>query len=382
VRKACCSFASEMGEASDMAIAIGLDHIVRSYGPTRAVDDVTLDIRAGEFFTLLGSSGCGKSTLLKLIGGFDKPTSGRVLFDGKDMAAVPANRRPVNTVFQSLGLFPHMNVAQNVGYGLKLRGLSGAALKTKVDGALDLVELSGFADRDVNLLSGGQRQRVALARALVMEPGILLLDEPLTGLDERLRQQMRDEFGRLHKRTGATFILVTHNQDEALSLSDRMAVMHKGRIEQIDVPSRFFEAPANAFVARFVGIDTLLKPETISVSGNKAIATIAGQRVSAGFSGAAPPPDALVAIRPDRVELIQAGEEASEIIELKVVESIYRGLSHDVTLAFADSQRVVLTTSADAIPPLPGESVRVCLKPGAALLIDRSGIPALAGGDE
>ncbi|GES41858.1 spermidine/putrescine ABC transporter ATP-binding protein [Rhizobium dioscoreae] len=365
-----------------MAIAIGLDHIVRNYGPTRAVDDVTLDIRAGEFFTLLGSSGCGKSSLLKLIGGFDKPTSGRVLFDGRDLADVPANRRPVNTVFQSLGLFPHMNVAQNIGYGLKLRGLSGAALKGKVDGALDLVELSGFADRDVNLLSGGQRQRVALARALVMEPGILLLDEPLTGLDERLRQQMRDEFGRLHKRTGATFILVTHNQDEALSLSDRMAVMHKGRIEQTDVPSRFFEAPANAFVARFVGIDTLLRPESISVSGGRALVTIAGQHIGASFSGAAPPSDALVAIRPDRIELIPAAEEAAEIIELKVVESIYRGLSHDVTLAFADSQRVVLTTSADATPPLPGESVRVCLKPGAALLIDRSGIPALAGGDE
>ncbi|NLS16216.1 ABC transporter ATP-binding protein [Rhizobium sp. P40RR-XXII] len=365
-----------------MAIAISLDHIVRSFGPMRAVDDVTLDIRAGEFFTLLGSSGCGKSSLLKLIGGFDKPTSGRVLFDGKDMAGVPANRRPVNTVFQSLGLFPHMNVAQNVGYGLKLRGLTGAGLKAKVENALDLVELSGFADRDVDLLSGGQRQRVALARALVMEPGILLLDEPLTGLDERLRQQMRDEFGRLHKRTGATFILVTHNQDEALSLSDRMAVMHKGRIEQTDMPSRFFEAPANAFVARFVGIDTLLKPESIAISGEKAVATIAGQRVSATFSGATPPPDALVAIRPDRIELVLTAAIAAETIELKVVESIYRGLSHDVTLAFADSQRVVLTTGADATPPLPGESVRVRLKPGAALLIDRSGIPALAGGDE
>ncbi len=364
-----------------MAIAIGLDHIVRSYGPVRAVDDVTLDIRAGEFFTLLGSSGCGKSSLLKLIGGFDKATAGRVLFDGKDMASVPANRRPVNTVFQSLGLFPHMNVAQNVGYGLKLRGLSGGALKAKVEDALELVELSGFADRDVNLLSGGQRQRVALARALVMEPGILLLDEPLTGLDERLRQQMRDEFGRLHKRTGATFILVTHNQDEALSLSDRMAVMHKGRIEQTDAPARFFEAPANAFVARFVGIDTLLKPESISISGDRAVAVIAGQNLNATFSGTAPA-NALVAIRPDRIELVPAGEDASETIELKVVESIYRGLSHDVTLAFADSQRLVVTTGADAVPPLPGRSVRVRLKPGGALLIDRSGIPALSEGDE
>jgi len=364
-----------------VAIAIGLDHIVRSYGPVRAVDDVTLDVNAGEFFTLLGSSGCGKSSLLKLIGGFDEPTSGRVLFDGKDMAGVPANRRPVNTVFQSLGLFPHMNVAQNIGYGLKLRGLSGSALKTKVEGALDLVELSGFADRDVNLLSGGQRQRVALARALVMEPGILLLDEPLTGLDERLRQQMRDEFGRLHKRTGATFILVTHNQDEALSLSDRMAVMHSGRIEQVDTPARFFEAPANAFVARFVGIDTLLKPESISISDNRAVVVIAGQKLTATFAGTKPA-DALVAIRPDRIELLASVESEPDTIELKVVESVYRGLSHDVALAFADSQRMVVTTSADTAPPMPGERVRVRLKPGAALLIDRSGMPALAGGDE
>lgn len=364
-----------------MAIAIGLDHIVRSYGTTRAVDDVTLDIRAGEFFTLLGSSGCGKSSLLKLVGGFDKPTGGRVLFDGKDMAGVPANRRPVNTVFQSLGLFPHMNVAQNVGYGLKLRGLSGGTLRAKVEGALELVELAGFADRDVNLLSGGQRQRVALARALVMEPGILLLDEPLTGLDERLRQQMRDEFGRLHKRTGATFILVTHNQDEALSLSDRMAVMHRGRIEQTDVPQRFFEAPANAFVARFVGIDTLLKPEKITVSGDRATVVIAGQQLVATVSGTAPT-DALVAIRPDRIELVPSVEAAADTIELKVVESTYRGLSHDVTLTFADNQRVVVTTGADAAPPSPGESVRVRLKPGAALLIERSGIPTAVGGDE
>ena len=381
MRRACSSFVNAMGEVSDVAIAIGLDHIVRSYGPVRAVDDVTLDVNAGEFFTLLGSSGCGKSSLLKLIGGFDEPTSGRVLFDGKDMAGVPANRRPVNTVFQSLGLFPHMNVAQNIGYGLKLRGLSGSALKTKVEGALDLVELSGFADRDVNLLSGGQRQRVALARALVMEPGILLLDEPLTGLDERLRQQMRDEFGRLHKRTGATFILVTHNQDEALSLSDRMAVMHSGRIEQVDTPARFFEAPANAFVARFVGIDTLLKPESISISDNRAVVVIAGQKLTATFAGTKPA-DALVAIRPDRIELLASVESEPDTIELKVVESVYRGLSHDVALAFADSQRMVVTTSADTAPPMPGERVRVRLKPGAALLIDRSGTPALAGGDE
>ncbi|MBP1860094.1 ABC transporter ATP-binding protein [Rhizobium herbae] len=358
-----------------MAISIQIDRVSREYGPVKALDDVTLDIRAGEFFTLLGSSGCGKSSLLKLIGGFDRQTSGRVAFDGKDVGNLPANRRPVNTVFQSLALFPHMSVAQNVGYGLRLRGLSGSTLETRISGALDLVELSGFGQRDVNLLSGGQRQRVALARALVMEPGILLLDEPLTGLDERLRQQMRDEFGRLHKRTGATFILVTHNQDEALSLSDRMAVMHRGRIEQVDAPARFFEAPANAFVARFVGIDTLLRPERIVATGNHAEATIAGQTLPVRVEGPADLAASVVAIRPDRLFLAPQGMPPA--LTLMVVGTTFRGLHRDLKLAFSDGQTLVIAIEADAdIGQLSaGQQVSVGLKPDAAVLISSAGLP-------
>jgi ABC-type Fe3+/spermidine/putrescine transport system ATPase subunit len=359
-----------------MAISIQIDAVTREYGPVKALDNVTLDIKAGEFFTLLGSSGCGKSSLLKLIGGFDRQTSGRVAFDGKDVGDLPANKRPVNTVFQSLALFPHMSVAQNVGYGLRLKGLSGASLDTKISDALDLVELSGFGPRDVNLLSGGQRQRVALARALVMEPGILLLDEPLTGLDERLRQQMRDEFGRLHKRTGATFILVTHNQDEALSLSDRMAVMHRGRIEQVDAPARFFEAPANAFVARFVGIDTLLRPETVAVNAGKTEATVAGQTLPVRARGAADAVESVIAIRPDRLFLAPQG--APHALILTVVETTFRGLHRDLKLAFADGQTLVIAIEADAdIGQLStGQQVPVGLKPDAAVLISNVGLPA------
>jgi spermidine/putrescine transport system ATP-binding protein len=359
-----------------MAISIQIDAVTREYGPVKALDNVTLDIKAGEFFTLLGSSGCGKSSLLKLIGGFDRQTSGRVAFDGKDVGDLPANKRPVNTVFQSLALFPHMTVAQNVGYGLRLKGLSGASLDTKISDALDLVELSGFGPRDVNLLSGGQRQRVALARALVMEPGILLLDEPLTGLDERLRQQMRDEFGRLHKRTGATFILVTHNQDEALSLSDRMAVMHRGRIEQVDAPARFFEAPANAFVARFVGIDTLLRPETVAVNAGKTEATVAGQALPVRAQGAADAVGNVIAIRPDRLFLAPQG--APHTLILTVVETTFRGLHRDLKLAFADGQTLVIAIEADAdIGQLStGQQVPVGLKPDAAVLISNAGLPA------
>jgi ABC-type Fe3+/spermidine/putrescine transport system ATPase subunit len=358
-----------------MAISIQVDHVSREYGPVKALDDVTLDIKAGEFFTLLGSSGCGKSSLLKLIGGFDRQTSGRVCFDGKDVGDLPANKRPVNTVFQSLALFPHMTVAQNVGYGLRLRGLSGSPLDSRINDALDLVELSGFGPRNVNILSGGQRQRVALARALVMEPGILLLDEPLTGLDERLRQQMRDEFGRLHKRTGATFILVTHNQDEALSLSDRMAVMHRGRIEQVNVPARFFEAPANAFVARFIGIDTLLRPEKIEAKGGLVEATVAGQALPVRGDGSLQPAANVVAIRPDRLFLAPQGVPPA--LMLTVVATTFRGLHRDLKLAFADGQTLVIAVEADAdIGQLSaGQRVPVGLKPDAAVLVSSAGMP-------
>ncbi|MGV1835774.1 ABC transporter ATP-binding protein [Rhizobium rhizogenes] len=357
-----------------MAISIQIEKVSREYGPVKALDDVTLDIAAGEFFTLLGSSGCGKSSLLKLIGGFDRQTSGRISFDGKDMSDVPANKRPVNTVFQSLALFPHMTVAQNVGYGLRLRGVSGSALATRINDALDLVELSGFGPRDVNLLSGGQRQRVALARALVMEPGILLLDEPLTGLDERLRQQMRDEFGRLHKRTGATFVLVTHNQDEALSLSDRMAVMHKGRIEQVGAPASFFEAPANAFVARFVGIDTLVRPEEITTSEGQTYAVIAGQRVPVRVAGPTDPLQSVVAIRADRLFL--AAADAPGMLMLTVVETTFRGLYHELKLAFWDGQTLTMAIEEEAgLGGLEaGRSVRVGLKQDAAVLISNAGL--------
>ncbi len=362
-----------------MAISIRIENVTRSFGQVRAVDDVSLEIRAGEFFTLLGSSGSGKSTLLKLLGGFDAPTSGRILFDGQDMSRVAANRRPVNTVFQGLGLFPHMTVAQNVGYGLRLRRVPGPELDRKVEEALDLVELSGFGGRDVNLLSGGQRQRVALARALVMEPGILLLDEPLTGLDERLRQQMRDEFGRLHKRTGATFILVTHNQDEGLSLSNRMAVMHSGRIEQVDTPARFFEAPANAFVARFVGIDTLLRPQSVSGAGDNGVAVIAGQRLPVRLSPGAADGATVIAIRPDRLVVGPAATGSGlPTISLTVAATTFRGLHRDVQLGFADGQIMVVPLPADVAAPVVGETMAVAFKPDAAIQLSSSGLPDTA----
>lgn len=348
-----------------MAVAIGIEALSRRYGRVTALDDVSLEIRAGEFFTLLGSSGCGKSTLLKLIGGFERPDFGAIRFDGKDVARLGPNKRPVNTVFQDLALFPHMNVGENVGYGLRLRRVAPAERHRRVAETLELVALDGFENRDVTLLSGGQKQRVALARALVMEPGILLLDEPLTGLDERLRQQLRDEFGRLHRRTGATFILVTHNQDEALSLSQRMAIMHSGRIVQIDAVDGFFDAPKDAFVARFLGLDPLLVPERSE--GDMAI--VAGQRVPISRVG----PERrrmVVALRPDKLTIADQDAQGFPQLVLALKQVLFRGLHCDLRLAFSDGQTITISVPPDQRDRFaPGAEVRVSMAPGAALLV-------------
>jgi len=234
---------------------ISIQNITKRFpgSPVAAVDDVSLDIMPGEFFVLLGPSGCGKTTLLRMIAGFEIPTSGRILIDGQDMAAVPPNKRPVNMVFQSYAVFPHMTVEQNVGYGLKIAGVGGDETTSRVREALELVKLDGLGGRKPDQLSGGQRQRVALARSLVMRPKVLLLDEPLSALDAKLRAQMQFELADLQDQVGITFVTVTHDQDEALSMAGRIAVMNKGDVAQLAAPSDLYEYPANRFVADFVG---------------------------------------------------------------------------------------------------------------------------------
>lgn len=345
-----------------MAIAIGVHGVSRRFGDVMAVSDLTLEIRAGEFFTLLGSSGSGKSTLLKLIGGFDRPTAGHLSFDGIDVTALPANKRPCNTVFQDLALFPHMNVAENVGYGLRVRRVDPLTEETKVFDALRLVDLEGYQERNIAQLSGGQRQRVALARSLVMEPGILLLDEPLTGLDERLRQQMRDEFGRLHRKTGATFVLVTHNQDEAMSLSDRMAIMHAGKLVQIGTPRDILHRPANEFVARFVGLETILVPERIERRGAGLAVTIGGHCFEVTDYADERLP-VRVAIRPDRIRLCPVDQG----LPLTVVETQFRGLTYECVSAMTDGTKLTAIIPSELMPKelAPGSLTGARLDAGA-----------------
>src|SRR5215510_3249077 len=237
---------------------VRLTGLTKSFRQTVAVHPLDLEIAAGDFLAILGPSGCGKTTLLRMMGGFETPTAGRVEIEGRDVTKMGPERRPTNMVFQGYGLFPHMNVRQNVGYGLKLRRLASAEARARVDQMLQLVHLEEFAERAVHELSGGQQQRVALARALVMRPAVLLLDEPLGALDLKLRKAMQAELRRIHRSLGGTFVFVTHDQEEALSLANRIAVMEEGRVEQVAPPQEVYEEPSTTFVADFLGVSNLM----------------------------------------------------------------------------------------------------------------------------
>ncbi len=232
---------------------IRFEGVSKHYGAVVAVDNVTLAVEEGEFFALLGPSGCGKTTLLRMLAGFETPTEGRILIDGADVSRTPPNRRPVNMVFQNYAVFPHMSVADNIGYGLRMAGVGTTERTRRVDEALALVKLEGFGQRKPDQLSGGQRQRVALARALVKRPRVLLLDEPLSALDAKLREAMRSELTQLQHEVGITFVLVTHDQDEALAMARRCAVMNRGLLQQVATPSDLYEFPNSRFVADFIG---------------------------------------------------------------------------------------------------------------------------------
>lgn len=295
---------------SDKQPIIEIRNVSKRFGQVTAVDNVSLNIMPGEFFVLLGPSGCGKTTLLRMIAGFELPTEGQILIDGQDMARVPPNKRPVNMVFQSYAVFPHMSVADNVGYGLKIAGVGADERTSRVAEALELVKLDGFGARKPNQLSGGQRQRVALARSLVMRPKVLLLDEPLSALDAKLRAQMQFELADLQDQVGITFITVTHDQDEALSMAGRIAVMNKGEVAQLASPSDLYEFPANRFVADFVGSVNLFEGKLTLDEPDRAAVDCPGLGKVYLNHGVTGPhgADVWVAIRPEKIYLHVPGE--------------------------------------------------------------------------
>ena len=232
---------------------IELRHVKKDFGAETVIEDFSLEVKRGEFVTFLGPSGCGKTTILRMIGGFEKPTSGEILLNGQDIAPLPPNLRPVNTVFQKYALFPHLNVYDNVAFGLKLKKLDKKEMDLRVKKALEMVDLEGFEKRSVNTLSGGQQQRIAIARAIINEPEVLLLDEPLSALDYKMRKEMQLELKNMHRKLGITFIFVTHDQEEALTMSDKVVVMSDGEIQQVGTPEEIYNEPANVFVADFIG---------------------------------------------------------------------------------------------------------------------------------
>ena len=281
VRVSDVAVAARGAASDDPGVAVRLEGVVKRFGDVVAVDGVDLDVRQGEFFSMLGPSGSGKTTCLRMIAGFERPTEGRVLLDGVDVGDLPPYERDVNTVFQDYALFPHMTVAENVGYGLMVAKIAKADRHGKVDDALEMVRLTGFGDRKPGQLSGGQRQRVALARALVLRPKVLLLDEPLGALDLKLRQQMQIELKDIQQEVGLTFIYVTHDQEEALTMSDRLAVFNGGRIEQVGSPAEVYERPATGFVAGFVGVSNVLEAAVAAaIAGNPHPFTIRPEKIS------------------------------------------------------------------------------------------------------
>ncbi|HEX9839946.1 MAG TPA: ABC transporter ATP-binding protein [Anaerolineales bacterium] len=266
--------------------AIRFDQVSRYFGEVKAVDQVDLEIRDGEFFSMLGPSGSGKTTCLRMIAGFDRPTSGAIYIYGKEVSDLPPYERDVNTVFQDYALFPHMTIEDNVAYGLMIKGVAKSERLKQVDEMLDLVRLPGFGYRKPSQLSGGQRQRVALARALINHPKVLLLDEPLGALDLKLRQQMQVELKSIQKRVGITFIFVTHDQEEALTMSDRIAVFNEGRIEQVGAPSDIYERPVSAFVAGFVGTSNLISGDVAKrITGSDQTFSVRPEKIHLGASG-------------------------------------------------------------------------------------------------
>lgn len=339
-------------------IAVELRNVSKSFGTSgataeiNAVSDIDLAIGNGEFFTLLGPSGCGKTTTLRMIAGFEQPTGGDLLIRGQNMNGVPAHLRPVNTVFQSYALFPHLNVADNVGFGLDVKGVAKPERQSRVQEALKLVQMDHMIARKPSELSGGQQQRVALARALVNRPSVLLLDEPFGALDLKLRKEMQIELKQMQRRLGITFIFVTHDQEEALTMSDRIAVMHKGRVLQVDDPVGIYERPTTLFGAGFIGEMNFLKARVVE-SGQVALGATT---IALPSTGAAPGGEVTLALRPEALAFTPFENDKAPLLQLdgSLQESIYIGTDrrYQVRLDSGETVFVRIQNSGRHIPDI------------------------------
>jgi spermidine/putrescine transport system ATP-binding protein len=352
---------------------IQLVALAKRFGEVTAVDAVDLTIPQGEFFSLLGPSGCGKTTTLRMIAGFEQPTSGQVLLDGADMAGIPPNKRNVNTVFQSYALFPHMKVSDNVAYGLRRAHAGRPEIRQRVSEVLEQVQLSPLASRKPAQLSGGQQQRVALARALVLKPAVLLLDEPLGSLDAKLRRQLQVELKALQEQVGITFLYVTHDQEEAITMSDRIAIMNQWHVEQAATPPEMYEEPATAFVADFLGVSNLMDALASGTSGAAVALDLgSGIVVEARGGDVSARGTVKVVIRPERVTIEGTGVTGPNRIPAMVTRSIYLGNAVRVIthLATGHSLTVLVPSTGEGTPAswAPGEPV-TCHLPAAAMRV-------------
>ncbi len=358
---------------SDAKPVIEIDHVSKVFTDFVAVDDAHFTIREGEFFSMLGPSGCGKTTTLRMIAGFETPSSGAIRLQGQDVSKVPPNKRNVNTVFQQYALFPHMNVWDNVAYGPRAQKVDKAEVARRVDELLGVVHLTEFAKRRPAQLSGGQQQRVALARALVNYPKALLLDEPLGALDLKLRQTMQLELKRIQREVGITFIFVTHDQEEALTMSDRIAVMNKGRVEQIGTPREIYDNPSSVFVAGFIGQANLWPCRVVSRDGSTATVEVAGRQVQVEHdaSGLAPGESGTFMVRPERIYVdTQETDPDRWTVTCTVTELVFQGPVVRYEMRLADGSTAVAHVPArrDGLP-LPGDQVQASWSDDACVLL-------------
>jgi spermidine/putrescine transport system ATP-binding protein len=353
--------AGDAGSDTGSDVAVELAGVTKRFGEFVAVDDLTLDIYEGEFFSLLGPSGCGKTTTLRMIAGFEEPTEGGISVAGDPVRGVPPYRRPVNTVFQSYAIFPHLNVFDNVAFGLRRAGVKGEELRGRVIDACEMVQLSGFEKRKPNMLSGGQQQRVALARALINRPKVLLLDEPLGALDLKLRKEMQLYLKDLQHEVGITFIYVTHDQEEALTMSDRIAVMNEGKVQQVADPPTLYEHPNNRFVADFIGQTNVFSGTVEAVDGSRVTLSVpSGQKVEAstGEAEVGVGQAAHATVRPEKVRF---GGEGDNVMTVRIHQIVYLGVSTQYIADLPGGEKLILyqQNTTEENHPQIGEEARV-----------------------